>query len=536
MKEAITPVRCGALLVLFAITAPATLAAMMASGLSFGPAALVTAGAGVIASKLLTPMLPLEMPGTRTGERVLFLIWIGLGLFAGYRVAHLSVFMYDVERTEYAFGPAAREIDDPELAKPFYPTHDCFTCYIVASHLATEGVDNLYDGKFFGKGEVKTPIHQQIGDSLHVDTYQYPPPFLLLPRLLSTTGGDFYQLRTYWFALSILLFTVTVMTLALWVSQRQFSAYWLALPAILLSPVMTGTLQIQNVHLLVIAISALALPAFHKRYEWLGGALLGFAIVSKLFPGLLLVFLLMQKRWRAVCWTCGWMAAYCLTTALLFGLQPFEAFLSYQLPRLVSGEAFSFATAYLAPLVKNGSILGIPHKLTTLGLLANPAGVARVLVWAYTAAIVAVVLVAGRRRYVWRSDDTVNFSGDWRVRLVRFWIVLLILGQLRSPFLPWSYGNVAPLLLLVFLVPARWKTMRDVWQTALLVAAWSAMALTVPLPFGPQSVTFDLTYTLGALAVVLVCCTAVIVTRPSCPAKVSSPAHGDPPVTKRDSE
>lgn len=505
---------CAILLVLAAAVVPAMMVWVMGAGVPCWLAGLVAGGVCVLAGRWLVPHLPCDPDGSppgRVGRRVLLLLWVLIGGLAAYTITSLSVFMYDVGRSDHAFNPTIREIDDPEFAKPFFPKHNCFTCYIVGAHVASTGVENVYDRKYYRQAEVETPIHRQIGESLHVDGYQYPPPFLILPRLLLATGGGFYQLRAYWFALNVIALVGTVATLLLWVYGPVFNARRLVLPILLVSPVVLGTLQMQNAHLFMIIISLLSLPAFEKRWDRVGGALLGFAIVSKLFPVLLLLFLILQKRWRAVGWTGGWMIAYGIIALLLFGPQPFEAFVTYQMPRLASGEAFSFATTCIAPLVKNGSILGIAYKLEKPGLLSDAAGVARALMWAYTVMVAAVALVVGLRRYGRPADDHADnrWTGS-RLSLAQIWLVLLILGQLRSPFLPWVYGNVPVLLLLMLLLPAGRAGAGRILKTALLIVAWAMLAVIVPLPFGPASSTIDLIHTLGALFVVLVCCASVV--------------------------
>ena len=49
----------------------------------------------------------------------------------------------------------------------------------------------------------------------------------------------------------------------------------------------------------------IAMVLFAQRRYAAGGALLAFATVSKLFPGLLLVYLLIQRKSRALAWTVG---------------------------------------------------------------------------------------------------------------------------------------------------------------------------------------------------------------------------------------
>ena len=53
----------------------------------------------------------------------------------------------------------------------------------------------------------------------------------------------------------------------------------------------------------MIALSALAMYCFDRRAYALGGALLAFAILGKLYPGVFVLYLLLRGEWRAVAWT-----------------------------------------------------------------------------------------------------------------------------------------------------------------------------------------------------------------------------------------
>jgi hypothetical protein len=422
----------------------------------------------------------------------------------------MSVFMLDAGKVEYAVKPAVRELSDPDLQKPFHPRHNCFTSYVIGAHLAAQHVENVYRPKHYRSAEEQTPIHQTIGDTFTIDRYQYPPPFLLLPRLLLATGHDFFQIRTYWFALNVLLFLATSGALLLWLSGHEFSPYWLAWPIVLAAPITLSVLQIGNAHFFIICLSVLAMLAFEKRHDRLGGALLAFAIVSKLFPGMLLVYLLVRRRWSAVIWTCAAMVVLSLATVLTFGVQPFDAFIKFHLPRLVSGDAFGFAREHVRAVAVNLSVIGVPYKLAKLEWLGDvdPVKVAGVVTWVYSGVLVLVTVFsgAGQARRDASSDPGAQPDAT-RLILARTWFVLLILGQLRSPFLPWSYGNVATLWFLALLVPVRG---RWVWRAIALAVGWLVFAVSVPLPLGPATIAFDLLYTAGALLVLLVLCLIVV--------------------------
>ena len=493
------------LIVVMSVIAPVTLVACLAAGWSIMTGGFVAVFVLLLVVYGTMRVIPARIAEGRAHHRWLFVVWIALSLFASYRLASMSIFMLDAERDEHAVNATFRVASDLESKKP---THNCFTSYMIAAHLATQKVENLYHpGQYYGDRAEETPIHRVIGDTFTIDRYQYPPPFLVLPRLILATSSSFFQARTYWFVLNVLVFIAAVGALVAWLGGKEFTVYWLAWPLLLVAPAMLWTLQIGNVHFLVVSLSVLALVAFDKKQNWLGGVLLGFAIVSKIFPGVLLAYLLVSRRWRAAVWTIAAIAMFCLATVLLFGLQPFDSFVSFQVPRLMSGKAFSFATKVMGPITSNLSVVGVPYKLERLGLLANtdPATVAGVLAWIYAAILAIVVIMVGARQRPQSSSN--NADGKSRLALAQIWLVLLILGQLRSPFVPWGYGNVAILWLLTLAVlggEGRW------WRRGSLGLAWLVFAVKLPDMFGLQTGTFSLLYSLAILLLLFALCLTTV--------------------------
>src|SRR4029079_14261476 len=128
-------------------------------------------------------------------------------------------------------------------------------------------------------------------------------PFLLLPQALRLVTREFLTFRLLWFVLN-----VAVLLAALVMVARSMGEPF-ATRALLLSPLVLAALptlsvfQKGNVKAVVVALSMLAMVSFEKRRWALGGALLAFAIASKLYPGLLVVYLLSRREWRALAWT-----------------------------------------------------------------------------------------------------------------------------------------------------------------------------------------------------------------------------------------
>ena len=491
--------------------------ALYVTGLSYDLPKIISALLVVEVAVALVCFLPRrvgDLSQAGKGARLLFLLWLACSLFGGYRMARLSPYMYDAADKTYAFVPKIRDLPDPELTKPFLDRHCCFTCYAIAAHLATEGVENLYDRERYRDAEIKTEIHETIGEVLTIDTYQYPPPFLILPRLLQAVTSDFFQMRTLWFGMNLVLLAATFLAFVAWLSDWSFRAHWFVWPALLTASTMVGTFVVGNAHLFIILISLLALVAFEKRRHVFGGALLGFAVVSKLFPGLLVLYLVARRRWRAVFWTCGASAIYVMATFVLFGAKPFTAFAKFQAPRLQSGEAFSFAFERLRPTINNSSVLGIVYKLARLDLysMESAGGIAKIVTWAFSVFLVVVAVWVGLRQGrgsprggLGRETSSSEMARMWSARV---WIALLVLAQLRSPFLPWGYGNVAVIWLVVMMLPLPGS---HYLPALLVVPLWALFTPAVPLFFGPLTEIFDLVYTLVAAVLVVGLCLMAVV-------------------------
>src|SRR5262249_32588632 len=147
-----------------------------------------------------------------------------------------------------------------------------------------------------------------------------------------------------------------------------------------------------------------AMVAFERQRDPAGGALLAAAVLSKIFPGLLLLVLAAQRRWRALAWAAAWSALFSLPALALLGPQPVLALRrghGPQVPRLLSGAAFHFThngrhEVFL--ISRNFSIAGIGAKLQLLG--GPPAAVAgaKVLTWIYTGALLVLTVAGARAR------------------------------------------------------------------------------------------------------------------------------------------
>lgn len=362
----------------------------------------------------LSPRLPAAFDGLAARHKAKTALYVVFALAALITTARLSVFIGDPTRVDMQTLPGDR----------FVETHSCLTAYVRASTLARQGVENLYDDRWWFGSNGLPPLPTgaaQPFPPFSLDNFSYPPPFLLIAAPLGLFDGDFLAQRALWFGLNGLLIAVS-----LWVVARFVDGPF-AHRVLLLAPLFFGslpillTLQIGNFHLAAVMVSVLAMVAFERDRVATGGALLALTILSKISPGILGITLLARRRVRGAALAAAFGALLFALAALRFGWGPVESFVRYALPRLDSGRAFPFMDTE-SGIVTNLAPFGIPFKLRRLGFdVGDPWILAHRLGRVYTIALVALAVLGARRR------------GDRRDQAVG-WMSLLTLAALQSPF------------------------------------------------------------------------------------------------------
>jgi alpha-1,2-mannosyltransferase len=403
---------------------------------------LLVAGVGAsVLSNRIQAALPATVDGAWRRSRGKTIGWTLIALIMLLQISRLSVFMTNHEVT---WGSAFPPVE-------FTVTHMCMASYVEAAELSRENDSNLYDTKHypnFKLTEAKDIETSVVGLQAWLDdSFHYPPPFLLLPRLWLGVSNDYLNIRSVWFAVQLLAFVAFAVFLARWIGGSGGAwALWM-LPLLIASLPSMFNFQFGQIHVFTVWTVVAAMLAFDVKRPALGGLLLAGGVASKLFPGILVVYLLLQKRWRDLAWTAVFGLAFALLSLAVTGAPPFERFFSYLLPRLLSGEAFSFVTEALV-VTTNLSVPGTVWKLDFLGIeggraLLGPASTA------YTVFILAATWFASR------------LDVD-RMGRVQIWLALVVLASLRSPLVP-IYG-VAPVLWLMTLQLDRVDTLKAlVW-------------------------------------------------------------------------
>ena len=419
-------------------------------------------GVGVVIGALVTWLsnrLPDSLDGLAARYRVTTLLYVLMAALCIVQTARVSTFIGDPARSECQAIPG-----DPFLAR-----HSCLTAYVHAASLAHARAENVYDASHWpdlsSGPDAAYPNLQRRYGPFDLDAFAYPPPFLLLPSTMHLLDGRFAAQRALWFGASGLFLAACLWTVARWLGASGGHRALLLTPLVWLSLPVLVSLQVGNVHVSVLAACMIAMIAFQKGRPIVGGALLSFCILSKLSPGVLAVWLLLQRRWRDAAWTAGFGLGWIALSAAVFGTEPLKQFVQYQVPRLGSGEALAFMAKTPGNILINLAPFGIPFRLSLLGIsLADPWAMARGINLVFTVVVVAVTVLAGLRRTGMQQQACT-------------WLALLTLAAFRSPFAP---GYVmASVLWLLSLLALEARSTRAV---AAIASSWILWSLPPPLP------------------------------------------------------
>jgi hypothetical protein len=346
---------------------------------------------------------------------------------------------------------------------PFLTRHSCTTAYWVAATEIDASPDVYAPATYsLGRSPEGRDIPRSIGP-YNIDPYEYPPTFLLLPRPLTWLATDFASFRLLWGGLVTVAAMAGVIVVARRIDRENGARSLWLVPLALLPLGVTSTFQSGNAQLFFVVLGMLAMLAFERRRAAIGGLLLGYAIVGKLFPGLLLVYLVVRREWRAVAWTAGWAAALTAIAIADVGWTPFAHFLDH-LPRLLSGEAFPMLRAPGPPNISL-SVPGIVLKLPSLGGPALPFVALKIAGWIFSAVILWATVRLALRPVAPRLAPLA-------------WLVILGLATLRSPFLP-GYGVFQGVWIASILLAVAWA---DVRRRLIVLALWAALVWTTAGP------------------------------------------------------
>jgi len=396
------------------------------SGPGAVPAVLAAAAAGWAAWK----RLPVSLDGAARRRPLVAALWTLLALTAVVQTARLGAFMTDPDSDWFV-----------TTRQAFWSKHVCAVAYFYAADLNRQGEPDVYDGSHYPGLTRDAEVHPTVDHLVPEDPYQYPPQFLLLPRIALALSDDFAVIRPVWYALQAALFLGVALALARWVGgSAGRAALWLV-PLLWISVPAALNFQYGQFHASVIALAMAAFLAFENGRVRLGGALLAGSILAKGFAGILLVPLLLQRRWREAAWTGAWALVWTVVAFATIGPDPFTAFFRNHVGNLASGASFAFEDAWpelrAALLAGNVSPFAAVRKLAELGVPGMTDTFARVVHGIFALGCVAAAALAARAR-------------DPRRRAVT-WLALLNLASLTSPAAWGDYVPVGTLWLVTLL-------------------------------------------------------------------------------------
>jgi alpha-1,2-mannosyltransferase len=401
-----------------ALVAPVARALGVFASLPVPAVAVLSAVAGpvlVAALPRLASPLPESLDRWLDREnRKLAALWAAGGLVALVALVRMAVFLADPSQVGCSLIPS----------QPFLVHHSCLTAYVHGAILSTDPTADVYDMAFVNASDdAPAPLPPTAAGfaPFHLDAFGYPPPFLLLPRALLLLTHDFFSLRILFGAGTFLLVLFACASAARTLGGEAERRMWLLTPLFMAHPLVLAALQVGNFHLAAVSLCLLCWVALERRRDGLSGALLAAATLAKIYPGLLGVVLLMQRRWRAAGLTALFAAAFCALSVAVLGTKVWHDFLFYHLPKVQSGEALRFMAGTRREIDFNLAPFGIPFKLGALGLSGWSWPEARRFGDVYTVVVLVLAALAGRNK------------GSPRHRLT-VWLAVVLLASLRSPY------------------------------------------------------------------------------------------------------
>ena len=324
----------------------------------------------------------------------------------------------------------------------FWSAHECGTAYFYAVELNDRGEENIYLANHYPILNRNIEPHSNLEGMRVEDAFQYPPQFLLLPKLLLSITHHFPTIRIIWFSLQFFGIAAVFLLLANWVGGT--AGRWMAMltPLVMISPAALYAYQYTQFHLIAIALAIAGMYAFEKQRNALGGALLAAAILGKIFPGFLLILLLAEKRWKPLAWTAVYGIGITIIALVILGIAPFSAFINYHLPRMQSFAAFNFINTWpefrFELITANLSPYGQIVKLGEMGVHGMTQMIASGVNSFFTLILIVLIIIASRRLVS-------------RVLRVQVWLAILGLASMISPAAWGDYITLPAMWLLTVL-------------------------------------------------------------------------------------
>ena len=375
-------------------------------------------------------------------------LWLLLGLLVVTQSTRLAAFTVDPSRSW-------------AQPTPMRTPHSCLAAYVRAAELSRECPDQLYSTQHYrqpnGSSTSCRPSLPGLESAMN-DAYHYPPPFLLLPRALLAVSKSFAVVRALWLIFHVGLFFAVAGFIVSFNDECRPLGLLLTL-AVWISWPVTANFEFGQVHLITLAGATAAMVTIDRGREARGSLLLAAATVTKVFPAILLPYLLLRRRFRAVAWTAAALLGGLLLGWIILGARPYVEFFGEHLHRLSDGRAFVDMRQDPLAIADNYSVTGLVDRFEMLTRRSLPGAIARA-GWAFSVGLIVLV---------------VSLSRASRAASERAYLALLNLTAMRSPFAPGSYTLAGTVWLCGLQLP-HCRRQRLVW----LCLFWAAVQT---LPF-----------------------------------------------------
>ena len=427
---------------------------------SFGPPPVASIAAGFVLGAVAAWFTADRLAATiapAVRRPALAALVLVLAAAAVAQMARISIYMADPSRTDCSF----------LASDPWRSRHACMTAYFEAIRFSADPGTNIYEMSLY---EPRT-----VGP-LRVDSFHYPPPFLLLPAAVHAVRGELFAFRPLWFLMQAVVLAAVVFGLAVWIGGTPGAMVAAGGVLLLASPQALYSLQQGNIQTTALPVAAAALVLLWTGRLAAGAPLLAYVAAAKIFPGILVVYLAAARRWRALAATAIAGGAIVALTLAVFGTKPFEDFVRHELPRISNGAAFPQSDQPHG-INPNMSVYGLTVRARALGLRAldQPRGLT-------VASIYGIVVIALAAAVGWRQRLDLAQPAD-RLRFVEVAVAVLMLASFRSPFV--GFYGLLPAVWLMTLTAAHARSTRTLVLAWLAIAAFAIAHVFVPSPATP---------------------------------------------------
>ena len=300
-----------------------------------------------------------------------------------------------------------------------------------------------------------TFLHHPFPDATLRPAYIYPPSFALLIAPLGLLPDVAATL--VWMAVEQAALALAVVVVLRWLRPARWAAVGVLVTTLSFYPLWVEVVQGQANLLVLLLVTVGMVGVLRGRPAY--GAAIGVAAALKLTPLLLIVWLLLDRRFRAAGYLLGGFGI--LTAAGALGRLPDTiAYVGQVLPALASGTAF----------YANQSLAGVLHRTLSANAYTQP--------WISVPWVSLVLIMAALALIAWWWWQTRRQTAE--VRAVAFIPLIPLLSSVT-----WTHHLVIVLPLIWFGVIALGRREWPVLPTAALAGVLLLFSVVTRLPAGP---------------------------------------------------